>query len=85
MGSWRIGNGWDFPCLLALPAPCRGAGDAQPGACRGLWAAEAPALQDLSIQAGGQAAETPGCHAILQSQLPGGLGPPEKRLPLTEA
>lgn len=34
-------------------------------------AAEAPALRDLSIQAGGQAAETLGCHAPLRSQLPG--------------
>lgn len=58
MGSWRIGNGWDFPCLPALPAP------SQAGA-------EAPALRDLSIQAGGQGAETLGCHAPLGSQLPG--------------
>lgn len=34
-------------------------------------AAEAPALRDLSIQAGGQGAETLGCHAPLRSQLPG--------------
>lgn len=34
-------------------------------------AAEAPALRDLSIQAGGQGAETLGCHAPLLSQLPG--------------
>lgn len=33
--------------------------------------AEAPALRDLSIQAGGQGAETLGCHAPLRSQLPG--------------
>lgn len=66
MGSWRIGNGWDFPCLPALPAPSRGGRESPSQA-----AAEAPALRDLSIQAGGQGAETLGCHAPLRSQLPG--------------
>lgn len=51
-------------------------------------AAEAPALRDLSIQAGGQGAETLGCHAPLDRSCPvrgRGLGPSEERPPLTEA